>query len=83
MLLLRSCLFLYSSHALTRIFMYSCGSLVKSVDLGQGGGLEIRQHPGVFKSEEVAWGCKTELWECIVGVLNVSSAVLTSAMSLL
>lgn len=48
--------------------MYSSGSPVKLVDLGQGGGLEIRQHPGVFKAEEVSWGCKRELWEYIVGV---------------
>lgn len=47
--------------------MYSCGSLIKLVDLGQGEGLEIRQYPGVFKAE-VPWGCKRELWENIVGV---------------
>lgn len=67
-LLLRSCSLLYSSHTLTRIFMYSCGSPVKLVDLGRGGGLEIRQHPAVFKTEEVSWGCKRELWEHTVGV---------------
>lgn len=31
-------------------------------------GLEIRQHSGIFKAEEVFWGCERELWEYIVGV---------------
>lgn len=30
--------------------------------------MEIRQHPGVFKAEEVSWGRKRELWEHVVGV---------------